>query len=98
MSCRDCEKESNAFSLSCSGCRRRLALHYDCKYLRKIMVDQIERHYGEVHDWKVGGCACKNYCEQKARVKVEQSAYAERKETPFRDQRNGLRSMRRGRP
>ena len=97
MNCPDCEKKGYAYSLMCSGCRTRLVLDYDCKYIRKIMVEAIEKQFGEVHDWKVGGCACTTICERKSRVKVEQSTYAERKETLIRDQRNGLRSMRRSR-
>ena len=83
------------FTLSCPTCRTRLALDFDCKYQRKIIVDDMEMRYGEVENWKVGGCDCVGWCKRKAAIKVEQSAYAERTEALIRDQRNGLRSMRR---
>ena len=95
MICKHCEEKSCVFTLSCLGCRTRLALDFDCKYQRKIVVEDMERRYGEVYNWMVGGCDCKGWCKRKAAVKIEQSAYAERKEALIRDQRNELRSMRR---
>lgn len=94
MICNHCTEQSNVYIMFCAGCRRRLAISYDCKWMRKQFVEDTENRWGEVSDWKVGGCGCDRYCKRKANIKIEQSFDAERKEALIRDKRNGVRSVR----
>lgn len=65
--------------------------------MRKQLVLDMEKRWGEVQNWKQGGCDCNSYCVRKANVKIEQSTYTERKEALIRDQAITLRGMRRSR-
>lgn len=97
MNCTECEREAFTYLLNCSECRRRLALAYPCRLLRKQMVAVMEKSYGEVNNWKSGGCDCVKVCKRKANIKIEQSAYAERKETPINSKGTTVRSVRKSR-
>lgn len=78
MTCQYCEKQSFVFALSCGGCRTRIVQQENCKYIRGLMVNQIEKQYGEVNDWQGGKhCDCKTVCERKARIKQDKQTYVE---------------------
>ena len=94
MICNHCLEESYVYVMSCPGCRTRLAKAHDCKWMRKQFVADMENRWGEVENWKVGGCDCDRYCKRKANIKIEQSAYAERKETLTKGKRTAVRSVR----
>lgn len=78
MNCQYCEKESFVFTLMCSGCRTRIVQQEFCKYLRGVIVNQLESAYGEVLDWKGGKhCECKVVCERKEKIKQDKMTYVE---------------------
>ena len=79
--CQQCDEKSNVFLMQCPSCRTRLALNEPCKYARKLVVQEIEKRYGEVEGWKAEpNCGCGSICKRKARLKnAEQTDYGRTK-------------------
>ena len=46
-----------------------MALNEPCKTVRKILVESVEKRYGEVIGWKADpSCGCTHICRRKARI------------------------------
>jgi hypothetical protein len=57
------------YFMGCGRCRTRAAKSEPCKLLRAALVENFERHYGPVEDWKSEPCCdCKTSCKRKAYV------------------------------
>lgn len=70
MNCEYCSRNSFAYNFHCQGCKTRLIQSEPCKYLRKVLVDELLPYYGEVEGWKEGdNCGCDKVCKRKAAIK-----------------------------
>lgn len=66
-----CKHSGYLYDLTCESCKTRFIQSETCKYLRKVLVAELEPKYGEFADWKEGQtCTCVGICERKARVKT----------------------------
>ena len=69
MICKDCEQSAYSYRFTCEGCKTRFIQRESCKYLRKVLVQNLEIKYGEFQGWKEGEtCTCDKVCKRKAAV------------------------------
>ena len=78
MTCEYCAEKSPIFELHCFGCRDRIVMAEDCKFLREQTAKFIDEKFGFLPDYKrTPHCGCEKFCKRKAAVKDEQQVNPE---------------------
>lgn len=78
--CKDCEIAKNktyysVYQLKCFECRRRLLFSEDCKRIRGMMADELQKT-GDVPEWKKEpSCGCKDICKRRQLMRLSKDAH-----------------------